>query len=164
MSGMSGSGKTTFAKRFTKENGLRYLCVDDFYAVFNGSEKVHEHEFEVWMAFFQAIHLAEQDGVDVIVDTNAPTPVDRIQFINWFPNFDEHHLIFITARFELCMKNNASRSRVVPPDVFKSIHESIQLPKFSEDPRWTSISYYKNDNNERFVCMKTGGDPFQHDT
>lgn len=51
---------------------------DDFYAMFLDSSDAHEHEFEVWIAFFQAIHMAMKDGVDVVIDTNAPTKVDRV--------------------------------------------------------------------------------------
>ena len=31
MCGLSGAGKTTFAKKFAEENDLIYLSIDDFY-------------------------------------------------------------------------------------------------------------------------------------
>lgn len=34
MCGISGCGKTTFAKRFAENRGLRYVCSDDFYRAF----------------------------------------------------------------------------------------------------------------------------------
>ena len=31
MCGCSGAGKTTYSKKFAKENNLKYLGIDDFY-------------------------------------------------------------------------------------------------------------------------------------
>ena len=111
MTGNPGSGKTYFAKQFAKDNDLLYLCPDDFYKIYNGTCTAdnHRHEFEVWMALWQAIHIAEKDRKSCIVDTNSPTVTDREQFLNWFPNFDEYNLINIKASRELCHRNNKSR-------------------------------------------------------
>lgn len=146
MSGSSGSGKTTFAKEFAKANGFRYLCVDDFYAVFLGSPIEHTHEFEVWQSFYQAIHLAEMDDVDCVIDTNSPSLVDRIQFINWFPGFS-HHLIYLYADKDLCWKNIQKRERKIPKETFDSIYSSCIAPKPGEDKRWYSITYLLNEYN-----------------
>lgn len=156
MSGLSGSGKTTFAKKFAAENKLLYFNVDDFYAMWNGSATIHKHEFEVWIAFYQAIHSAEMDKRDCIVDTNALTAVDRIQFLNWFPSF-EHHLIWIEAPIELCLKNNESRERVIPRKEMANMYKYMEYPESGEDARhrWKSIRYIMNKDNtefrERFV-------------
>lgn len=152
MSGMSGSGKTTFAKKFAEEHGLLYLNPDVFYAAFNGSETVHEHEFEVWIALFQAIHAAEVSGKDVIVDTNAPTYVDRVQFINWFPSF-EHHIISIIAPYELCYKNNANRARRIPEHEMMHMWHRLTLSTPGEEPEFVSHTYYYNENNSGFKPM-----------
>jgi len=149
MSGMSGSGKTTFAKRFAEENGLLYLNPDVFYAAFNGSETVHEHEFEVWIALFQAIHAAEVSGRDVIVDTNAPTLVDRVQFTNWFPSY-EAHLISIIAPYELCCRNNAGRTRRIPDDQMERMWKRQTFSTPASEPEFASHTYYLNEDNTGF--------------
>lgn len=152
MSGMSGSGKTTFAQKFAAENHLQYLCIDDFYALMNGDEKRHEDEHYVWQVFFLAIHLAEEHGRDIIIDTNAPTKSKRIEFLDWFPNF-EHHLIFIEASEELCIKNNASRNRQIPIDEMDRMFSELEHPMSSEDRRWNSISVYRNEDNKEFNLL-----------
>lgn len=152
MTGMSGSGKTTFAKKLAEERGLLYLNPDVFYAAFNGSETVHEHEFEVWIALFQAIHAAEMSGKDVIIDTNAPTLVDRVQFINWFPGF-EPHLICIMAPYELCFENNHRRVRQIPDDQMRRMWDRQTIPYEKLEPEWSSIEYYINDDNHGFRMM-----------
>lgn len=152
MSGLSGAGKTKFAKDFAKKRGLRYLCPDDFYAVVNGDDRIHEHEFEVWMAFFQAVRLAEQDGVSCIIDTNALTVVHRTQFLDWFPGFD-HVLIYISASLELCQQNNKNRRRVIPEGELLRMHHRLQVPTKDEDPRWGDLIMLRNNNNESFELV-----------
>lgn len=156
MSGLSGSGKTTYARKFAADNNLLYLNIDDFYAVWNGSPTVHEHEFDVWIAFYQAIHCAERARRDCIIDTNALTVVDRIQFLNWFPAF-EHHLIWVEAPLALCIENNLRRERQVPLEEMEKMYYYMEYPTANEDARrrWKSITYLVNKDNtelrERFV-------------
>ena len=155
MSGPSAAGKTTFAKKFASEHPeVRYLCIDDFYAVHGGSETSHIHEFEVWMAFFNAIHLAERDGVDVMIDTNAPTRVMRTQFLDWFGDFDRYELFFIDATFESCVTRNMRRDRVVPEDHLQHMYRQVERPYILEDSRWDEIHIYENSDN-RFSIRET---------
>lgn len=159
MCGISGSGKTTFARRFAESFGLHYISPDDFYALYNGDERKHKNEFEIWMSLFRALHMAEQDGASVIFDTNAPTMVDRTQILNWFPDF-EHHMICITAPPELCKRNNKSRRRVIPDDVMEKMIQDFQVPcecewiprasEWAYEKRWQSITILNNESNEGF--------------
>ena len=153
MCGLSGVGKTTYAKQFAADNNLLYLGVDDFYAKVNGDECIHENSFEVWIEYFKAIHEAEVNDIDCIVDTNAITHCHREQFLEWFPTF-EHHLIFVQAGEELRYANNKKRRRVVPDNVMRKMYEDAELPEYdmgykedSEDFRWKSILYVKNIDN-----------------
>lgn len=41
MTGISGSGKTTFARDFALKNNLRYLNIDNFYLATFGDENTH---------------------------------------------------------------------------------------------------------------------------
>lgn len=144
MSGASGAGKTTFAKQILKVRpDIRYLCIDDFYAMYGGSETSHAHEFEVWQAFYQAIHLAMEDDVSVLIDTNAPTRVMRSQFIDWFGKFDEYVLIFINSSLDDCIKRNGARTRQIPLKTLQSIYEQVEHPYLLEDTRWDSIDCYR---------------------
>lgn len=171
MSGASGAGKTTFAHRIIKileemnHREVQYLCIDDFYKVFNGSEKRHEDEFDVWIAFYKAIHLAELKERDVLIDTNSPTVSKRTEFLDWFPSF-QHHLIYIEADPQLCMENNAHRNRVIPLDEMQRILQSIERPSVIELGRWKTIQIWKNDNNRRYRIMeqyKDGGSHYVSD-
>lgn len=153
MTGLSGSGKTTFAKEFAKKHNLLYLNPDDFYSVVNNdsTEKGHKHEFQVWMMLWQAIHCAEISNKNVIIDTNAPTPCKREQFLDWF-GFDENHLIYIFTDFKTCYRNNLCRNRQIPTDVFLETCREYKRPEIDEiKPRWDTFSIYSNkDNNYNF--------------
>lgn len=153
MSGPSGSGKTTFAKDFAKRHDLLYFCPDEFYGIIHGDDRIHTDEFDVWMTLWRAIHLAEQNGRDCIVDTNSPTHVDRDQFLNWFDRFDEHHLIYLTAPRELCIENNSKRSRVIPAEEMQKILDRMEPPNINADRRWDSIMVVRNYNNDGFDSM-----------
>lgn len=148
MCGLSGVGKTTYAKKFAEENNLVYLGIDEFYAKVNGDECIHENQFEVWIEFFKAIHEAEINRVSCIIDTNAITKCHREQFLDWFPTF-EHHLIYIRASEELRFMNNRSRRRVIPDNVMKQMAVNLAAPANSlEDDRWKSIVCITNYMNE----------------
>lgn len=70
VSGCSGCGKTTFSKQFAHLHNYLYLCPDDFYALINGDERIHTNKFDVWMALYRALHIAERDQINCILDTN----------------------------------------------------------------------------------------------
>ena len=79
-------------------------------------------------AFYQLIHQAAMLGQDVIVDTNAPLTSYRDEFLNWFPEFDRHHLIWIDADPQLAWANNCGRERHVSREVFDHLVEQFQVP------------------------------------
>lgn len=150
MCGPSGAGKTTYAKQLAeKYPNARYLNIDEFYKTYHGGREIHDHEFEVWIQFFEAIHAAEQDGVDVIIDTNAPSEVDRVQFIKWF-NFDRYCLYVIDASWAVCKANNQKRTRKVPEDYLAYMHSHFFPPKDYEYLKWNTITWLINDG-EHFI-------------
>lgn len=147
MSGCSGSGKTTFSKRFAEEHNILYLGVDDFYKKVNGDECLHINSFDVWIEFFKAIHDAEIKCQNVIIDTNALTKIDRTQFIDWFPTF-EHHLIYIECDDKLRFQNNLSRRRNVPEVDMKLMRVKLEVPYPSNEVGgWKSIVFIHNHAN-----------------
>ena len=146
MCGLPGSGKTTFAKRFARKMGIDYLGVDDFYVMINGGPNRHDNPFEVWMAIFRALHVAEQDGRSLVFDTNAGTVCNRTQLLDWFPGFD-HYLIHIRADELLCIRNNFRRSRTIPNEEMAKFIRDFQPPTPDEDERWLGIFIYENVEN-----------------
>ena len=153
MCGCSGAGKTTFSKAFAKKNNVKYFGIDDYYALVNGDECIRDNSFEVWIEFYKAIHNAEVNNEDCIIDTNNLTVGHRTQFLEWFPTF-EHHIIFIDADGDLRKKNNLSRKRHVPDDVMDRMAQQLEIPLPHRAEGFESVTFIKNDNNnfiENFV-------------
>ena len=156
VSGCSGVGKTSFSKQYASIHNLLYLSPDNFYKIMNGDERIRKNKFDVWQALFRAIHNAERDGIDCIIDTNALKQVDRDQFLGWFPNF-EHHLVYIHADPELRYMNNMSRDRKVPDEDMRRMDEVVQIPNWETlDRRWKSFMRINNSHN-CFLIAEQGG-------
>lgn len=147
LSGGSGAGKTTFSKEFAEKNGLLRLGIDDFYAKINGDECKHYNTFDVWIEYFKAIHEAEVNGIDCVLDTNALTWHQRMQFVEWFPTFKKH-IIFIDAKHDLRKKNNRSRKRQIPDDVMDKMAAEMEIPSPGLDTEWDTIVHIKNIDNK----------------
>lgn len=148
MTGVSGSGKTTFAKEFAQKNNLRCLNIDNFYYATFGDENTHEHEFDVWMMFYRAIEIASRDGADIIIDTNSPTISNRDEIYNWFGHmFSENYMIYIDAPGDLCFRNNSSRGRVIPKDEMMKMIRNYEGPDRIETLKWDNIYIVHNNNN-----------------
>lgn len=132
MCGDIGSGKTTYAKAFARQHSFRYIGIDAVYEFYNGDECDRSNKFEVWQLFFKLIHDAYKLGQDVVVDTNAPYIGDRQEFLNWFPEYEEHTLIWINCSMEDAWEGNCKRVRKVPEDVFNKLWESFEEPQREE--------------------------------
>lgn len=156
VSGCSAVGKTTFAKQFAAVRNFRYLSADNFYAAINGDERIHENKFEVWIALYRAIHLAQEQGIDIVVDANTLTAIDRDQLLGWFPKF-EHHLVYIHADPELRWLNNIARVRQVPENAMELMTAIVQEPCWETlDRRWVSYMRINNVNNNFIITEKKG--------
>jgi predicted kinase len=79
MSGLSGSGKTTYVDTVLRKEYPSAVVVnpDDFYKLMNGDETIHKNEFEIWITIFQTLHMLEKAGKDIIFDSNNLTRGDR---------------------------------------------------------------------------------------
>ncbi len=153
MTGPSGAGKTTLASQLVQERSLRYLDIENFYLAFFGDETVHNHEEEVWRSFEAAIKVAEADGIDILVDTNAPARKDREWFIQRFPGF-EICLIVVEAPEMLCRKNNQTRTRTIPEFEMDEIFKNLE-PVNSDEMAWYSIvELYRNTDNSGVKFVK----------
>lgn len=144
--GISGVGKTTLSQRMAEKHELRRIGVDDFYAKVNGDDKDRRNKFEVWIEFFKAIHEAEVNDVDCVVEASGLTKYQRREFVEWFPEF-EHHLIFIEATADLRNKNNLARNRQVPDWRIAEMEKKVQRPDAEDCECFDSVTFFCNKNN-----------------
>jgi predicted kinase len=117
--GISGSGKTTWAKKFMTEHpDWLYFNPDDYYARINGDECDRRNAFEVWHSLFRDVHTAALNNKNVLIDSNNLTFHQRMQWIEWFPEFKYHILIVFTERHDICWKRVCNRQRTIPKGSF----------------------------------------------
>ena len=145
--GISGVGKTTLSQRMEKKHNLRRIGIDEFYAKVNGDEKDRRNKFEVWIEFFKAIHQAEEDNVDCVVEASGLTRHQRREFVEWFSKF-EHHLVFIEAHADLRNRNNLARDRKVPEWRIADMENRVQRPNAAiDDECFDTIAFITNTDN-----------------
>lgn len=144
--GISGVGKTTLSQRLSKKHNLLRLGIDDFYAKVNGDEKDRRNKFNVWIEFFEAIHEAEENNIDCVVEASGLTRHQRREFVEWFPTFD-HHLVFIEADADLRNKNNVARERVVPGWRIADMENRVQRPNLETDDCFDTLTFITNKDN-----------------
>lgn len=146
MCGLPGAGKTTFAKMFAKKNGYRYISIDNFYQAVFGNETEHYHKYQVWEMLYKALDLAIEDGVNVILDTNAPNPSDRsILFDKVGKRFSHRTIVYIENDPNTCKENNKHRSRVIPDDQMDYIIDRFVPPTKEELKYWQLQTVNKNE-------------------
>lgn len=143
LAGLPGSGKTTFAIDFIKKHpGIKYFSPDQYYEKINGDECDRRNTFKVWHTMFGDIHQAEQNGEDVLIDSDNITFAQRMQWIDWFPDFEAHHLMFLERPFEDCLARVNSRRRTIPEDIMKKKLGAWQSPiDFGDAEFWDSVTY-----------------------
>ena len=88
-----------------------------------------------------------------MVDTNAPTSSYRDEFLNWFPEFDGHRLVWIDADPALAWKNNCARERHVNRETFDHVVSMFEPPSAGEGAAvsrafWSTICRIRNVDNE----------------
>ena len=147
--GLPGTGKTTRAKIYAREQGYEYFGIDEYYLRVNGDDRDRKNFFGVWMKLWEDLHEAEIAKKDVVVDVGAILSYQRDQFVDWFPSF-RHILVYFEADRDLIVKNNMSRQRSVPFDVLESKMREYQMASVEGDFRWDEIYIVKNTDNVNF--------------
>jgi len=146
MTGPSGAGKTTLARQLATQLNVKYVGIEDFYRRRFGSELIHKDRELVWADFEDELHKLETAGVDIIVDTNAPSRADREWFVQRFPKY-EIHLIVVRADKEICFLNNRRRKRVIPEDEMENIFARLEDVSTDEMKNYASANLYRNFDN-----------------
>ena len=150
--GISGSGKTTWAKGFmAKHPDWLYFNPDEYYARINGDECDRRNVFEVWHSLFRDVHTAVLNNKNVLIDSNNLTFHQRMQWIEWFPEFEDFILIYFEEVFNICLERVNNRIRTIPRHKMIKQHLCYQRPKTEFDEvAWSDSDYWiiiKGDEN-----------------
>ena len=136
LAGLPGVGKTTWAAEFLKKHSdFLYFSPDSYYERINGDECDRSDTFEIWMAMFRDIHIAEKNGYNVLIDSDNLTYAQRNQWIEWFPYFNEHILLFLEEDYNTCFDRVSKRRRTIPEIIMREKWYKWENPEEAGDAR-----------------------------
>ena len=155
LSGMPGSGKTTWAAEFLKKHpDFLYFSPDSYYERINGDECDRADTFEIWMAMFRDIHIAEKNGYNVLIDSDNLTYAQRNQWIEWFPYFDEHILLFLEEDYNTCFDRVSKRRRTIPEIIMREKMYKWENPLEAGDcAEWDRVYQISSDEDNITTCI-----------
>lgn len=156
LSGMPGSGKTTWAVEFLKKHpDFLYFSPDSYYERINGDECDRTDTFEIWMAMFRDIHIAEKNFNNVLIDSDNLTYAQRNQWIEWFPYFDEHILLFLEEDYNTCFDRVSKRRRTIPEFIMREKMYKWENPlKAGDCAEWDRVCQIRSDKNKKTVYVE----------
>lgn len=155
LSGMPGSGKTTWAAEFLKKHpDFLYFSPDAYYERINGDECDRTDSFEIWMAMFRDIHIAEKNFNNVLIDSDNLTYAQRNQWIEWFPYFDEHILLFLEEDYNTCFDRVSKRRRIIPEVIMREKMYKWENPLEAGDcAEWDRVYQISSDEDNITTCV-----------
>ena len=155
LSGMPGSGNTTWAAEFLKKHpDFLYFSPDAYYERINGDECDRTDTFEIWMAMFRDIHIAEKNGYNVLIDSDNLTYAQRNQWIEWFPYFDEHILLFLEEDYNTCFDRVTKRRRTIPEIIMREKMYKWENPLEAGDcAEWDRVYQISSDEDNITICV-----------
>ena len=136
MSGIPGSGKSTWVKQqITKTGGV--WCSRDAvrFSMVREDEPYFERENEVFNAWISQICEALTNPLveDIYVDATHLNDKSREKTLSRLPKENVEEIINVVFRvpIEVCLKRNAQRTgrEVVPEDTIRNMEKSFKMPK-----------------------------------
>ena len=155
LAGLPGVGKTTWATEFLKKHpDFLYFSPDSYYERINGDECDRTDTFEIWMAMFRDIHIAEKNFNNVLIDSDNLTYAQRNQWIEWFPYFDEHILLFLEEDYNTCFDRVSKRRRTIPEIIMREKMYKWENPLEAGDcAEWDRVYQISSDEDNITTCI-----------
>lgn len=126
LSGVAGSGKSTFIKNYKWGRPVIVLSTDAIRKKLTGDESCLERDKEVWKYIYDTLEKPTvQDAVYVVDATNLAIR-RRKSYLQYKNRFESVELWYLSVDVDTALKRNAERSRHVPEDVIRSMHESAK--------------------------------------
>ncbi|MBP5217219.1 MAG: ATP-binding protein [Bacilli bacterium] len=141
LSGIPGSGKSTWAKTYLNEHpNTKIVSSDGIRVRLFGSRQAFNDERLVWRTYLEDIHAYAREGNDVtvIADSTNLTNHYRRYYFRETPEFDRHILVVFEAPFALCELRNKQREsgKIVSDEGMEKLEAEW------EDPSEDAVSLY----------------------
>lgn len=133
LSAPPGCGKSTWAKRYIKNNpNTVIISSDEIRYELTGSYQDFSKQKEVWELFEKRIvdYAHREDNADVIIDALVDLNLLREKYAFLGKEYARRILVVINKPFEEMIKNNKLRpqEKWVPDDVMQMLYQKFEKP------------------------------------
>lgn len=164
--GIPGSGKTTYAEKYIKENpGTVHLSSDKIRAELWGNEATQGDNNEVFSLMQSRAIEALNNGQSAVYDATNITRKDRSYIISLCPKFVKIECHIVWAPIETCIERDAARERTVGKEVIDRMLKRFQAPYYDENIHEIKIVWNTPDdfNQETYVNNLINASDIPHD-
>jgi predicted kinase len=136
LSGIPGSGKTTWAKEQIAKYGGIHCSRDEIrFSLLKDGEDYFAHEDEVIRLWKEKANQAilSPDVDNVYIDATHLTEKTRAKVIDSLPTAEyEIITVFFHVPLEVCLERNSQRDRKVPYNVIERMYKNFDIPWYNE--------------------------------
>lgn len=154
MSGLPGSGKTTFCKN--KLENVNHISRDVIrFSFLKEGESYFSHEEEVQDKFWEEINNSLSKGKNTIADQTSLSIFSRGYLISKITEPCEKILIQFRYPIETCIERNEKRKGTktyVPPKVIENMSKNFSYPTDYDDKIFDKI-YIIDDNGVKQIIL-----------
>lgn len=142
MCGISGSGKSTIAKEYAKQNNAEIVSTDEIRKELFGDASIQENGYKVFCIARDRIIEKLKRKENVIFDATNLRMRDRKKVLGWVKDFNCEKLCFaVIVPYETAVARNLNRKeRIVSKEVILKQKENYIIPTKNEG--WNRIYFF----------------------
>lgn len=142
MCGISGSGKSTWARGYVEEDPWAVIVSTDVIREYLfGDCRVQKDGDKVFQIAYNCIGVLLREGRDVIFDAMSLKPKDRLTLMMQFDAFAEMICVVTGNDRARALENQYKRDRQVPEKVVRAQSKRFVMP--TKEEGWDEIVYVR---------------------